>query len=195
MKLPMPRYIAKDRQRWRFDLPSPMPPGFEEVYLATDYVALDAERQRLEEQRNDWRTIAATCERQRDEALAKLVQVEGQLHAKQSALEFAHAAISDAIYLEDGLDVETGQRVQRIVVEAMERGTFDAPTQIADFLTRRERQQQEYMSKVEQRVAEVEGVLQQIVDGEFDDLDPNDGLHTNSVRQLAKQYLHSTKLA
>ena len=131
MKLPMPRYIAKDRQRWRFDLPSPMPPGFEEVYLATDYAALNAERMRL----------------------------EGQQKAKQYALEFAHAAISDAIYLEDGLDVETGQRVQRIVVEAMERGTFAAPTQIADFLTRRERQQQEYMSKLEQRVAELEQSL------------------------------------
>jgi len=39
------------------------------------------------------------------------------------------------------------------------------------------------------RVAELEGVLREIVEGEFDDVDPDDGLHTSSVRQLARQAL------
>ena len=45
--------------------------------------------------------------------------------AMRAALDFAAGAIGDAIYTEDGLDGDAGQRVLHIITEARELGTFD----------------------------------------------------------------------
>ena len=55
-------------------------------------------------------------------ALAELV---AERDALRQAMSFAQGAIEDAIYTEDGLDGETGERVLHIMQEAVERGTFD----------------------------------------------------------------------
>ena len=83
----------------------------------------------------------------------QVADLTAKLKAKDSALEFAKAAIGDAIYLEDGLDGETGQRVQRLIVEALERGTCDAPGDIADFLTTRERVTQDQITDLTAKLA------------------------------------------
>ncbi len=84
---------------------------------------------------------------------AEVADLTAKLKAKDSALEFAKAAIGDAIYLEEGLDGETGQRVQRLIVEALERGTCDAPGDIADFLTTRERVTQDQITDLTAKLA------------------------------------------
>lgn len=76
-----------------------------------------------------------------------------QLKAKDAALEFAKAAIGDAIYLEEGLDGETGQRVQRLIVQALERGTFDVPGELGDFLAKRERVAQDQIADLTAKLA------------------------------------------
>ena len=48
-----------------------------------------------------------------------------EIAAKNTALDFAERAIEDAIYTEDGLDGDTGQRVIHVIREAREQGTFD----------------------------------------------------------------------
>ena len=68
-----PRYIGKDVQEWRFDLPLPMPPCFEAVYKAADYDALEAERQRAE-QAFDELKHAARCSAKRDDKIIKHFQ-------------------------------------------------------------------------------------------------------------------------
>lgn len=45
--------------------------------------------------------------------------------ALRDAVPFAIGAIEDAIYLDDGLDGDTGQRVVHILREALESGTFN----------------------------------------------------------------------
>jgi len=45
--------------------------------------------------------------------------------ALTAALQFAVGAIVDAIYTEDGLDGEAGERVLALIAEAQKYGTFD----------------------------------------------------------------------
>lgn len=54
-----------------------------------------------------------------------LTAAEAERDALRQAMSFAQGAIEDAIYTEDGLDGETGERVLHIIQEAVERGTFD----------------------------------------------------------------------
>lgn len=113
---------------------------------------LDAQHAEIRDMRKSIDTAAKGIVRlttERDDLTAKL-------KAKDSALEFAKAAIGDAIYLEEGLDGETGQRVQRLIVEALERGTCDAPGDIADFLTTRERVTQDQITDLTRRLEEAQ---------------------------------------
>ena len=53
-------------------------------------------------------------------------KAERERDSLQFAVPFAIGAIEDAIYLEDGLDGDTGERVIHVLREALENGTFDA---------------------------------------------------------------------
>jgi hypothetical protein len=56
-----------------------------------------------------------------DKSLDDLARDQGvkPQHARIEALEFAHGAIGDAIYLDDGLDGDTGQTIQRMIRDAL----------------------------------------------------------------------------
>ena len=74
-----------------------------------------------------YETIYSDCEgiehaRQLERELAAAQEA---LAAKNAALDFAEGAVEDAIYSEDGLEGDTGQRVIHIIQEARDRGTFD----------------------------------------------------------------------
>lgn len=55
----------------------------------------------------------------------RVAELERERDALQFAVPFAIGAIEDAIYLEDGLDGDVGQRVVHVLREAAEHGTFD----------------------------------------------------------------------
>ena len=106
-----------------------------------------------------WQDIAGIMTQGEYTQRKKVLELERQvadltakLKAKDSALEFATAAIGDAIYLEEGLDGETGQRVQRIIAQALERGTFDVPGELGDFLVKRERAAQDQIADLTRRL-------------------------------------------
>lgn len=60
-----------------------------------------------------------------DEAAERIAALETERSALRTALEFASAAVEDAIYTEDGIDGQDGERLLYIFREALERGTFD----------------------------------------------------------------------
>lgn len=55
----------------------------------------------------------------------RIAALEAERSALRTALEFASAAVEDAIYTEDGIDGQDGERLLYIFREALERGTFD----------------------------------------------------------------------
>lgn len=55
----------------------------------------------------------------------RIAELEAERSALRTALEFASAAVEDAIYTEDGIDGQDGERLLYIFREALERGTFD----------------------------------------------------------------------
>lgn len=65
--------------------------------------------------------LAETCAALRQRA----ERAEAERDAGKIAIDFAKGAIHDAIYSDDGLDGDTGQRVLCILTEWQERGTFD----------------------------------------------------------------------
>lgn len=67
---------------------------------------------------NHWEDRALKAE-------SALKREQGVAEARKQALGFAHAAISDAIMTEDGLDGDAGTGTLQIIVEAIEKGTFD----------------------------------------------------------------------
>lgn len=62
---------------------------------------------------------------ERDALLSAITRVVQERDANGTALGFAQRAVEDAIYTEDGLDGDTGQRVLHIIEEALTHGTFD----------------------------------------------------------------------
>lgn len=71
------------------------------------------------------RVDLAVAEEQIAGLKSNLAAAREQIAAHKTALQFAERAIEDAIYTEDGLEGEAGERVLHVVREAAERGTFD----------------------------------------------------------------------
>jgi hypothetical protein len=93
--------------------------------LEDEIERLRAEVEALHEQARVQDELLREWEEEWREPRERAEKAEEKIKACKIALDFAAGAIGDAIYTEDGLDGDTGQRVLHIIAEAREEGTFD----------------------------------------------------------------------